>query len=99
MLTIKDPKIEPFHIVKDRYCYTVYETITPQEKYLEKGSEGKDYVKPLGHYSNFSNALNAIGKAKIMLKETGEYNSIQEYIEEYRTLQSSINNLLESVEI
>ena len=40
MAKITDPKMEPYYIGKDTYCYTVYEVVTPQEKYLEKGSEG-----------------------------------------------------------
>ena len=54
---IKDPAIEPFHISKDQYCYTVVQTVTPDPSNLEKGSEGKNYEKPIGHYSNLSHAL------------------------------------------
>ena len=32
---IKDPVLEPFHLSKDQYCYTVVETITPDEKNIE----------------------------------------------------------------
>ena len=62
MTIIRDPLLEPYFIGKDAYCYTAYEVITPQKKYLEKGSLGKDYEKPIGHYKDFGNALEAIMK-------------------------------------
>ena len=38
---IKDPVLEPFHLSKDQYCYTVVETITPEEKNLGRfGNKG-----------------------------------------------------------
>ena len=40
MTIIRDPLLEPYFIGKDAYCYTAYEVITPQKKYLEKGSLG-----------------------------------------------------------
>ena len=81
MTIIKDPALEPFHISRDQHCYTVVETITPEAKNLDKGSKGKAYEKPLGHYGNLTAALKKIVKAKVELKE--EYNSILEYIAEY----------------
>ena len=45
MAKITDPKMHPYFIGKDTHCYTVYEIVTPQEKYLAKGSKGKDYEK------------------------------------------------------
>ena len=46
---IKDPVIEPFHLSKDQYCYTVVQTVTPDPANLEKCSKGKTYEKPIGH--------------------------------------------------
>ena len=65
MTIIRDPLLEPYFIGKDAYCYTAYEVITPQKKYLEKGSLGKDYEKPIGHYKDFGNALEAIMKHQL----------------------------------
>ena len=72
MTIIRDELIEPYFIGKDAYCYTAYEVITPQKKYLAKGSEGKNYEKPIGHYADFGNALLAIMKHKLNEKN-GEY--------------------------
>jgi hypothetical protein len=93
MTIIKDSLLEPFYIGKDAYCYTVYEVITPNADNLEAGSKGKDYEKPVGHYSHFGKALEKVAKSKLNLKE--EYSSIQEYIETYNQLKQDINQLIE----
>lgn len=91
MTIIKDSLLEPFYIGKDAYCYTVYEVITPDAKNLEKGSKGKDYEKPVGHYSYFGHALECVAKSKLNLKE--EYSSIKEYVETYKQLKKDIEQL------
>ena len=92
MAIIKDQILEPFYIGKDSYCYTVYEVVTPEAKNLEAGSEGKDYEKPVGHYSNFENALLAAAKAKLNSKDEA-YNSVSEYLAEWRRIQEEIKKL------
>jgi hypothetical protein len=93
MTTIKDQALEPFYIGKDSHCYTVYEVITPQAKYLEEGSEGKNYEKPLGHYSDFGSALKAIMRAQINRTDK-VYESIQEYINEWIGVKDKIDKLI-----
>ena len=94
---IKDPAIEPFHISKDQYCYTVVETITPDTKNLEKGVKGKEYEKPLGHYGNLSAALKKIAKAKLDLKS--EYSSVMGYIKEFEKQNQAMDELLNKIGI
>jgi len=98
MTIIRDELIEPYFIGKDAYCYTAYEVITPQKKYLAKGSEGKNYEKPIGHYADFGNALLAIMKHKLNEKN-GEYSSIQEYLDKWNKIKSNLNNIKEKIEI
>tara|TARA_R110001592_G_scaffold274634_1_gene541598 strand:- start:1772 stop:2068 length:297 start_codon:yes stop_codon:yes gene_type:complete len=93
MSKITDPRMKPYYIGKDSHCYTVYEVVTPQEKYLEKGSEGKDYEKPVAHYSSFGNALRKVMKEKLH-NETEEYTSIKDYIERWEQLQNEITEIL-----
>lgn len=97
-IVIKDSQLEPYHITKDSYCYTVVKTVTPQEKYLEEGSKGKDYEKPLGHYGDFGNALKAIYKAKLDDSDQ-EYESIKDYIQTWRSLQSEMQTLIEKIDL
>ena len=89
---ITDPKMEPYYIGKDTYCYTVYEVVTPQEKYLEEGSEGKDYEKPLSHFSNFGSALQCVAKLKLN-NENDSYKSIREYIDRWDKLTIELKEL------
>lgn len=85
--TITDPLIEPYYIAMDQYCLTVFETITPDPAFTENG---KNYFKPVGHYSNMGSALEAIAKKKVNSKS---YNSIREYIKEYYQIIDTLNPL------
>jgi len=98
MTIIRDTLLEPYFIGKDAYCYTAYEVITPQKKYLAEGSEGKNYEKPIGHYSDFGSALMAIMKAKLNNKNE-EYTSIQEYLNKWKKIKNSIKNIKEKIEL
>jgi hypothetical protein len=93
---IRDPKIEPFYISKDAYCYTIFKTITPDIRYTENNQPGKEYSKSLGHYSSFASCLKALAKEKV--NDNQSYNSIQEYIERFKKLEISIKELLNVVD-
>ena len=92
MAKITDPIMEPYFIGKDTHCYTVYEVVPPQERYLEKGSEGKDYEKPLGHYSSFGSALQKVAKEKLH-NEKDHYTSIKQYVERWDELLAELKKL------
>lgn len=100
---IKDPSLSPFHLSKDQYCYTVIETITPDEKNIGKfkkednGNQGKDYEKQLGYYSTLGSALKVIAEYKMNVKH--EYSSIIEYIKEWEYQKKEIEKLLGDIEI
>ncbi len=85
--TITDSLLEPYYIAMDQYCFTVFETITPDPSFTENG---KNYFKSVGHYSNIGNALEAIAKRKATSKS---YNSIREFIDEYKQIIESLNPL------
>ncbi len=93
MSKITDPKMDPYYIGKDSHCYTVYEVVTPQAKYLEKGSEGKDYEKPVAHFSNFSKALEKVMKEKLNSKND-HYTSVKSYLEEWEKINNELSELL-----
>ena len=98
MTIIKDDLLEPYFIGKDAYCYTAYEVITPQKKYLAEGSKGTKYEKPIGHYSDFGSALEAIMKAQLNVKN-GEYSSIQSYLDKWNEIKNKLNNIKEKIAI
>jgi len=93
---IRDPKIEPFYISKDAYCYTIFKTVTPDIRYTEDNKPGKEYSKSLGHYSSFASCLKALAKEKVDNNQS--YNSIQEYIQTFKSLETSIKELLNVVD-
>ena len=98
MTIIRDNLLEPYFIGKDAHCYTAYEVITPQKRYLEEGSEGKNYEKPIGHYGDFGAALISIMKAKLN-NSKDEYSSIQEYLDKWNEIKNELNKIKQKVEI
>lgn len=88
MTTIKDPVLEPYHIVRDNHGFSVVETVTPQAKYLEKGSEGKDYEKALFYPSTVGGCLKKI--AELKLNSGKEYQSVKEYLDEFNLIYNQI---------
>jgi len=93
MAKITDPRMKPYYIGRDAHCYTVYEVVTPQERYLEKGSEGKDYEKPVSHHADFGNALKRVMKEKLH-NEQDHYESLQEYIEKWDQLRDELAQIV-----
>jgi hypothetical protein len=85
--TITDPLIEPYYIAMDQYCYTVFETITPDPKFTENG---KNYFKSVGHYSNVGSALESIAKRKA---NSQSYSSIISFVKEYKKIIDTLNPL------
>jgi len=96
--TIKDPTMEPFHIVKDATNFTVIETSISTRGFAGKKASGKETEKIVGYYSNFKNALNRIAKEKFYQNQ-GEYSSIQEYIETWSKVKDGIEIMLNKVEL
>lgn len=95
-MIIKDPKLEPFHIIKDKYCYTIMEEVTPNEKYVEKGKPIKNYTKTLSHHSTLGGALVKIAKGRLDLPQN-EYYSVKEYIDRHEALLNEMKKLKEEL--
>lgn len=93
---IKDPSLEPFFLSKDQYCYTVFESISPNNTSTRgrKSVEGKEYQRAWGHYSKLSSAVNAIIKAKTDQKQE-QYDTLKSYMEEIKQQEQQLKNLLE----
>lgn len=85
--TISDPLIEPFYISKDQHCYTVFENVS------SSGGSSKQYQKSKGHYSSFGACLEIIAQLKVEQKEN--FNSIKEYIAEWKQIKQKIKTLIE----
>jgi len=79
---INDPMIAPYYIAKDEHNYTVYESVINDQS----------IDKTIGHYSNLSGALAKLSELLMNLKP--QYDSIQEYINEYNEKRNKLNQLL-----
>lgn len=86
LIRIEDPLIEPFFIVKEKYCYTIYERRKPEG--------GKEYNKALGHYalSNLGNVLKKLGEFK--LGSSKSVYTLKEYIEENKRVNEETIELI-----
>jgi hypothetical protein len=81
--TITDPSLEPYFISMDDYCYTLKQKITPTYS-----DSGKEYIHDVGHFTNVDGAIKKIIKLKV---NTQSYESLKQYLEEYKNIQQSIN--------
>lgn len=95
---IRDPMIEPYYIQKDATNFTVIKTTTPTRGFAGKAPKRKTIDKEVGHYSSFGNALNRIAREKFY-KKSGEFQTIQEYINNWESLRDGIRTLINEIEI
>ena len=87
--TIKDPLLEPYFITKDEYSYTVKETVTSNVDHFRSNGKSKTYEKSLYNFPQFDQAVNKIAELKNTKKD---FNSLNEYIENYKLIRNQIKN-------
>ena len=94
MTLIRDPLIEPYFIGKDSCSYTLYQTSYPGENKKGRGrkTRTKEGIKPISYHSNFASCLSSIAKLKI--NDRPVYNSIREYVNEWKRVKEEINQIV-----
>tara|TARA_B100000925_G_scaffold283270_1_gene257004 strand:+ start:646 stop:966 length:321 start_codon:yes stop_codon:yes gene_type:complete len=92
---ISDPLMEPYYITKDDLCYTVNERITPNKNHFRSKGKGTEYAKPQGYYASFELALIKISEELMHTKRN--YDSLSEYIEEYRIISNQIKEYTDGI--
>jgi hypothetical protein len=92
-ITIKDPLLEPFFVIKDRYCYTLHMKTKTNPNYTADGTS-KEVVKTIGHYADLAHCLKRIANDKVQFKK--EYNSIKEYLKEYNKINEDVKTFMKS---
>tara|TARA_R100001591_G_C4259006_1_gene159215 strand:- start:186 stop:506 length:321 start_codon:yes stop_codon:yes gene_type:complete len=92
---ISDPLIEPYYITKDDLCYTVNERIIPNKDHFRSKGKGTEYAKPQGYYASFELALVKISEELMHTKRN--YDSLSEYIEEYRIISNQIKEYTDGI--
>lgn len=89
MTIIKDPILQPYFIQRDEHNYTVCEMVTPKRPHYTKNKMGGDYEKALSFCGSFASALKYIAKRKLDTNKS-EYNSIQDYISNWKEITTQI---------
>lgn len=97
-ITIKDPSMEPFHIIKDNYNFTVIETSKSTRGFAGGESSGKISEKVVGYYTNFGKALKAVAKEKFHRKNKS-YSTLKEYIDSWKEVETGLKQMLNKVEL
>jgi hypothetical protein len=93
-ITIKDPLIEPFFVIKDRYCFTLHMKTKTNPKYTVDGTS-KDVIKTVGHFADLTSCLKRIAKEKVHFKK--EYNSVMDYINEYNKISEEVKTYMKNI--
>ena len=92
-ITIRDPLLEPYFIVKDRYCYALQVKTKTNPKYTVDGTS-KESIKNVGYFANMVSCLKRIASDKVHFKK--EYNSIKEYINEFNKIKQDSETFCKS---
>ena len=84
---IKDPSIEPYFIGRDANSYPGTNT-----KGRGRKTRTKESVKTVSFHTNFGAALSSIAKLKVEKRQV--YETIHEYITEWRRVKEEINQIV-----
>jgi hypothetical protein len=85
--TIRDPKLNPFFITVDDYCFTVKEMVIPDATHFKAKGERKEYERSLFYYPHLDMALLKIIELK---NGTEDFNSLNDYLKQYQTITNNI---------
>lgn len=92
--TITDELLEPFFITKDEYSFSVKQNVTSDASHFRSKGNSKTYEKTLYYYPTFSAAVNKIAELK---SDTKDFNSLREYIENYKSISNQIKNYTDGI--
>jgi hypothetical protein len=95
---IRDPLMDPYYIVKDSSNFTVIKKSVATRGFRGGKATGKEIENNVGYYTSFRNALNCIAKEKFH-QNSGEYNSIKEYISSWNEVKDGLESMLNQIEI
>ena len=85
--TLRDPKLEPFFITVDDYCFTIKERVTSDTDHFKSSGKVKVYEKSLFYVPNLGMALTRIAELKAGI---GDFDSLDEYLKNYETITNEI---------
>jgi len=85
--TLRDPKLEPFFITVDDYCFTIKERVTPDVTHFKSSGKTEEYERSLFYHPNLGSALTKIADLKAGI---GDFSSLDEYLKNYETIKNEI---------
>ena len=85
--TLRDPKLEPFFITVDDYCFTVKEIVSPDAAHFKSNGKRKEYERSLFYVPNLGMAISKIIDLKMGIKD---FKSLNEYLETYTIIKNEI---------
>lgn len=97
-IVIKDPILEPFHIEIDTSCFMVIEKSIVTRGFAGGKASGNMKTSVVGYYTSFKNALNVIAKHKFYQNKKS-YNSLKEYMDEWKILKEGVDQIINKLEI
>ena len=84
---IEDQAIEPYFLVKSQTGgYVIYKRVV-------KGVNNTPYIKTICYPGNFSQALKLVAESILNDGNEKVYNSLQDYISEYKNIESKIGSV------
>ena len=92
--TITDPLLEPYFITKDEYSYTVKQNVTSDASHFRSKGNVKTYEKSLYYFAKLEQALQKIANLQA---STENYNSLEEYINDYIKISTNIKNYTDGI--
>jgi hypothetical protein len=81
---LKDPILEPYFIQLEEGCYTVHKNVI--------SDNSREYSQKIGHYINFYTALSKVAED---ITKSQSYDSIQDFINEYKKTINQLNQAYE----
>ena len=97
---IKDVSTSPYFIEKDNYNFTILENSKPTRGFGTGEIVDREVVKTVSYHSTLSGALESIIKLKFHNDSSGkEYNSLYDYINDYKTIEKNISQILNKINL
>jgi Ni2+-binding GTPase involved in maturation of urease and hydrogenase len=95
--SIEDPILEPyFLLIDDNQFHVCIETVSKGDHHFSKGKP-KTYIETLAYITKLDLALKYVLKFKNGLRQKKNYNSISEYLTQYKAMYNDMKKITQLV--
>lgn len=91
---ITDPLLDPFFITRDEFSYAIKQKVVSDPNHRLSKGKGKEYEKTHGYFPRFTDCLRSVAKLK---SELGDYESLDEFITQYKEISNQINKYIDGI--